>query len=132
MRALLRFLFSAVGLMTAAAVVPGIHRGAFLELLAVAVLLGFLHATLGALLKFLALVPVVLSLGCMSLVINGLLFWLAGTVSVKLGLGFRVDGFWPGFFGAVVSGFIAWLLETVLVGRGGRPEPPPPRLKIIN
>ncbi len=133
MRALLRFLFSAIGLTTAAALVPGIHRGAFLELLAVAVLLGFCNATLGALLKFLAVVPVVLSLGCMSLVINGLLFWLVGTLSARLGLGFRVDGFWPGFFGALVSGFIAWLLETVLLGRGGsRPEPPPPPIKIIN
>jgi putative membrane protein len=135
-RALLRFLFSAVGLLTAAALVPGIHRGSFLELLAVAVLLGFLNATLGSLLKFLALVPVVLSLGCMSLVINGLLFWLAGTLSARLGLGFRVDGFWPGFFGALVSGAIAWLLETVLLGREhrrqGPPSPPQPPLKIIN
>ena len=134
-RAMLRFLFSAVGLMSAAALVPGIHRGSFIELLAVAVLLGFLNATLGALLKFLAMIPVVLSLGCMSLVINGLLFWLAGTLSVRLGLGFRVDGFWPGFLGALVSGFIAWLLETVLLGREGGvppPSPPPPPLKIIN
>lgn len=134
MRALLRFLFSAIGLMTAAALVPGIHRGSFLELIAVAVLLGFLNATLGALLKFLAMVPVVLSLGCMSLVINGLLFWLVGSLSVRLGMGFRVDGFWPGFFGALVSGVIAWLLETVLLGREHRaaPPPPPPPLKIIN
>jgi putative membrane protein len=134
-RALLRFLVSAIGLMSAAALVPGIHRGTFLELLAVAVLLGFLNATLGLLLKFLAFVPVVLSLGCMSLVINGLLFWLAGTLSARLGLGFRVDGFWPGFFGALVSGFIAWLLETVLLGKerqGPPPTPPPPPLKIIN
>jgi len=133
-RALLRFLFSAIGLMAAAALVPGIHRGSFLELLAVAVLLGFLNATLGALLKFVALVPVVLSLGCMSLVINGLLFWLAGTLAVRLGLGFQVEGFWPGFFGALVSGFIAWLLETVLLGKERQPPPaaPPPPLKIIN
>lgn len=132
MRALLRFLFSAVGLLVASALVPGLHRGTFLELLAVAVLLGFLNATLGALLKFVALVPVVLSFGCMSLVINGLLFWLAGTLAVRLGLGFRVDGFWPGFFGALVSGITAWLLEVALLGRERRPPPRGPRLKVIN
>ncbi len=131
MRALFRFLFSAVGLLAASALVPGIQRGSFLELLAVAVVLGFLHSTLGALLKFLAAVPVVLSFGCMSLVINGLVFWLAGTVAARLGLGFRVAGFWPGFFGALVSGLVAWLLEAVLLGRE-RPSPPPPRIKILN
>ncbi|MBI4911187.1 MAG: phage holin family protein [Acidobacteria bacterium] len=131
MRTLLRFVFSAIGLLAAASLVPGIHRGTFLELLAVAVLLGALHATLGTLLKFLAFVPVALSLGCFSLVINGLVFWLAGLLSESLGLGFRVQGFWAGFFGALLSSFVAWLLEMTLLGRRRGPGPPPP-VKILN
>ena len=134
MRILLRFLFSAVGLVAAAHVVPGIHRGPFLELLGVAVLLGALNATLGALLKFLATVPVVCSFGCLSLFINGLVFWLAGSLAARLGLGFSVDGFWSGFFGALVSSVVATLLEWILVGKEDRRRPPePPRkVKIIN
>ena len=133
MRVILRFLFSAVGLLVASYLIPGIHHGPFMDLVAVAVILGALNATVGALLKFISLVPVVLSFGCFSLVINGLVFWLAGALSERLGLGFRVAGFWAGFFGALVSGLISWLLEALLVGRQ---EPPPPeaprRLKIIN
>ncbi|HJW08253.1 MAG TPA: phage holin family protein, partial [Holophagaceae bacterium] len=115
MQTLLRFLFSAIGLFVAARFVPGIHGGSFLDLLIVAVILGALNATLGRLLKFLAFIPVFLSLGCFSLVINGLVFWLAGALSSKLGLSFQVSGFWAGFLGALVSGLISWFLCVVFL-----------------
>jgi putative membrane protein len=133
LRAILRFLFSAIGLLVASALVGGLHRGTFLELLAVAVLLGALNATLGMLLKFIAFIPVACSLGCFSLVINGLVFWLVGNLSVKLGLGFRVEGFWPGFFGALVTSVVAGLLERILLGKEPPRGPEPPRrIKIVN
>ena len=132
-RTLLRFLFSATGLLVASHLVPGIQRGPFLELLGVAVILGALNATLGALLKYLTIVPMVCSFGCLSLFINGLVFWLAGMVAKKLQLGFSVDGYWAAFFGAVVSSIIATLLEWILIGRGNRRPPESPReVKIIN
>jgi putative membrane protein len=126
-RTLLRFLFSAVGLLVASYVVPGIRHGSFTDLLAVAVLLGALNATLGSLLRFVALVPLVCSFGCLSLIINGLVFWLAGWLASSLGLGFQVKGFWAGFFGALVSAVVASLLERLLTPQNGdRPEDPPP------
>lgn len=130
LRHALRFLFSAVGLLVASALVPGITHGAFLDLLAVAVLLGLLHATVGALLKFLALVPMVCSLGCLSLLINGLVFWMAGVASTRLGLAFHVSGFWTGVLGALITSVTATLLEWILIGKPERPGPPPP-VKII-
>lgn len=133
MRTLFRFLFSAMGLLVASYLIPGIHRGSFLELLGVAVLLGAMNATLGALLRFLAMVPMVCSFGCLSLFINGLVFWLAGTLATKLGLGFSVEGFWAGFLGALVSSVVATLLEWILIGRENRRRPEGPReMKIIN
>ena len=133
MRTLLRFLFSALGLLVASYVVPGLHHGSFMDLLAVAVLLGVLNATLGSLLKFIAFIPVALSFGCFSLVINGLVFWLAGALSWRLGLDFRVDGFWAGFLGALITSITASVLEFLLIGRKGRDVPRQPRnLKIIN
>ena len=133
MRLLLRFLFSAIGLLVASGVVPGISHGAFLDLVVVAVLLGALNATLGLLLKFLAFVPVACSFGCLSLFINGLVFWCAGWIAGNIGLGFRVAGFWAGVFGALVSSLVATLLEWIFLGRGGGPQPEGPRsIKQIN
>ena len=133
MRALLRFLFSAVGLLVATRLVPGLEASSFTELLGVAVLLGALNATLGAMMKFLAMIPVLISFGCFSLVINGLVFWLAGHLSTKLGLHFRVSGFWAGFFGALITSLVAWLLEAILVGqdRSGPGSRGSRRIKIV-
>ena len=132
-RLLLRFLFSALGLLVASGLVPGIQHGAFLDLLAVAVLLGALNATLGMLLKFLAFVPMACSFGCLSLFINGLVFWFAGWLATGMGLGFHVLGFWAGFFGALVSTLVATVLESLFLGRQQGPrEQGPRRIKNIN
>ena len=133
MRLILRFFFSAIGLLVASYLVGGITHGAFTDLLVVAVLLGALNATLGMLLRFIALVPMVCSFGCLSLFINGLVFWFAGWLASNLGLGFRVHGFWAGFFGALVSSAVATLLEGIFLGREQeRRGDPPRRIKNIN
>lgn len=127
MRVLLRFLFSALGILAASSLVPGIHAGRFMDLLAVAVLLGFLNATLGQFLKVVAFVPVACTFGCLNLFINGLVFLLVGRLAGRLGLDFQVSGFWPAFFCALLSGILAWLLELVLLGKERRQAPPAPR-----
>ena len=139
MDTLLRFLFSALGLLAASALVPGITHGGFLELLAVAVVLGALNATVGQLLKLLALVPVACSFGCFNLVINGLVFLLAGRLSAALGLHFAVSGFWAAFWGALVSSVVAGLLGWLFLpkrqgpGSGPRNDDEGPRpIKIVN
>ena len=86
MSVLLRFVFSAIGLLVACSFVPGLGHGTFLDLLIVAVILAALNTTLGTFLKLIAIVPMACSFGCFSLVINGLVFWLAGTLSLKLGV----------------------------------------------
>ena len=133
MNSLLRFLFSAVGLLVASALVPGLGHGIFLDLLVVAILLGALNATVGSFLKLIALVPVACSFGCFSLVINGLVFWLAGALSARLGLGFTVSGFWAGFFGALVTSAIASILGAIFIPKDRRrPQGPPPPIKVVN
>ena len=134
MRVILRFLFSAVGLLVASYFLPGaIRHGSFMDLLAVAVILGALNATLGMLLRFIAFVPMVCSFGCLSLFINGLVFWFAGWVAGSLGLAFRVYGFWAGFFGALISSLTATLLEGIFLGKEERQRPEAPRrIKIIS
>ncbi len=140
MNTVLRFLFSAVGLLVASSVVSGIHHGPFVDLLIVAVLLGALNATVGQILRFLALVPVACSFGCFNLVINGLIFWWAGSLSRVLGLQFSVDGFWPAFWGALISSAVAGLLGWIFLPKKQGPGRPGPRaqdegprpIKIVN
>ncbi len=122
-RLVFRFLFSALGLLVASTVVPGITHGAFLDVFLVAILLGALNATLGMLLKWVTLLPNACSFGCLSLFINGLVFWAAGALATRLGLGFHVAGFWAGFFGALISSVIAWLLDRIFFG-DPRQQPP--------
>ncbi len=133
MNVVLRFLFSAIGLLVASAMVPGLGHGSFLDLMLVAVLLGALNATVGVFLKVLAFVPMACSFGCFSLVINGLVFWLAGTLSLRLGLGFTVSGFWAGVFGALVTSVVASILGAIFIPQDRqRPQDPPPTIKVVN
>jgi putative membrane protein len=133
MSTLLRFVFSAIGLLVACSFVPGLGHGSFVDLLIVAVLLAALNTTVGSFLKLIAIVPVACSFGCFSLVINGLVFWLAGAVSSKLGLNFTVSGFWAGFFGALVSSVIASILNGIFIPKDRqRPQGPPPGIKVVN
>jgi len=132
MSVLLRFLFSAIGLLVACSFVPGLRQGGFLDLLAVAVLLGALNATVGAFLRLIAFLPMACSFGCFSLVINGLVFWMAGSLSQNLGLNFTVQGFWPGVFGALVTSVIASVLGGIFIPKD-RERPQGPRtIKIVN
>lgn len=132
MTTLLRFLFSAIGLLVACSVVPGLGHGTFLDLLIVAVILGALNVTLGTFLKLIAIVPMACSFGCFSLVINGLIFWLAGALSSKLGLNFTVSGFWAGVFGALVSSVIASILGAIFIPKDRQRPEGPRRIKVIN
>ncbi|MBI1753011.1 MAG: phage holin family protein [Acidobacteria bacterium] len=133
MNTVLRFLFSAIGLLVACTFVHGLGHGTFLDLLVVAVILAALNTTLGSLLKLIAFVPMACSFGCFSLVINGLVFWLAGTLSGRLGLNFTVSGFWAGFFGALVSSVVASILSAIFIPKDRRrPQGPAPRIKVVN
>lgn len=133
MNTVLRFLFSAIGLLVACSFVRGLGHGTFLDLLVVAVILAALNTTLGSLLKLIAFVPMACSFGCFSLVINGLVFWLAGSLSSRLGLNFTVSGFWAGFFGALVSSVVAAILGAVFIPKDRqRPQGPAPRIKVVN
>ncbi|MBK7293997.1 MAG: phage holin family protein [Holophagaceae bacterium] len=133
MSLVLRFVFSAIGLLVACSFVPGLGHGSFLDLLIVAVILAALNTTVGSFLKVIAIVPMACSFGCFSLVINGLVFWLAGTLSAKLGLTFTVSGFWAGFFGALVSSVVASVLGAIFIPKDRqRPQGPAPSIKVVN
>ena len=97
MKLLLKILFTALGVLAAAYLVPGITVTGFWDAVLVAIVFGILNATLGTVLKNLTLPLSIITFGLFLLVINALMFWAATLVK-----GFAVSGFWAAFFGALV------------------------------
>lgn len=113
MRLLLIWFCNALALLTVAFVLPGVHVDGYLAAMTAALVLGLINTLLRPLLIVLTLPVTVLTLGLFILVINGLLFWFAGTV-LK---GFQVDGFWFGLLGALLYSVISTVLSQLIPKR---------------
>jgi putative membrane protein len=135
---LLRLLISAGSLGVATAAVSGIaltgHHSWWQKagtLILVALIFGVINATLKPLIKVVGCAFYVLTLGLAALVVNGLLLWLVSVIAGDLDLPFHVNGFWAGFWGALITGFVSWLLNLLLGtdrDKGKKDEPPPVRV----
>jgi putative membrane protein len=112
---LIRTLVNAAALYVATRIVPGVtYSGTWLPFLGVAVVFGVVNAFIGPVAKILTFPIILVTLGLFALVVNGFLLWLTSSISGVLGLGFRVNGFWPALLGAIVVSVVSTLL-TMLV-----------------
>lgn len=115
MRFLVRVLINAVALAIAVFVVPGIHAPAnIVNLLLVALVFGLLNAIVRPILNIVTCPLQILTLGLFTLVINAFLLWLTGALSSALGLAFRVDGFWPAFWGGLLISIVSIILSIFI------------------
>ncbi len=115
-RLLVRLLANALGLYLAVTLVPGVRwDGSWTTLFIMAVIFGLVNALVRPLLALVTCPVIVLTLGLFTLVINGLMLWLSAAIGGALGLNFFVDGFVPGFWGALVISLVNWVL-TLLLG----------------
>jgi putative membrane protein len=107
----LRLLINAAALWVATRVVPGVtYSGGWIAFFGVALVFGVVNTFVGFTAKILTFPLIVFTLGLFILVINGLMLWLTSGVSNALGLGFRVEGFWPAFWGALVVTIVSTAL----------------------
>jgi putative membrane protein len=114
MGAFRRILIGAGALWVATRVVSGVsYEGGWLPFLGVALVFGVVNACVRPVARILALPLVIVTLGLFLFVINGLMLWLTGAVSESLGLGFRVNGFFPAFWGGLVVSVVSTLLSLV-------------------
>ena len=112
---LVRLLINAAALWVATRVVPGVaFSGGWLPFFAVALIFGAVNTFVGIATKILTIPLIVVTLGLFILVINGLMLWLTSAVSGALGLGFRVEGFWPAFWGALVVSLVSTALSVMM------------------
>lgn len=87
---LINWLASALVVIIASYLLPGVHVDSFMTALLVALVLGILNVLLKPLLILLTLPITIITLGLFTLVINALLILLVD----MLVPGFTVDGFW--------------------------------------
>jgi putative membrane protein len=109
---LLRLLFiwalNSLALFAVANLVPGIHVSGFMAAVIAAFVLGLVNTLIRPLFLILTLPVTLITLGLFIFVINGLLFWFAGSI-LK---GFVVDSFWYGVLGAVLYSIFSWALSS--------------------
>lgn len=83
-------------------------------LVVVAMIFGAVNAVIKPIAHVLTGCLYLLTLGLFALVVNALLFLLTGWLSDRIGLPFEVDGFWAGFWGAIVVAVVGFVLNLAL------------------
>jgi putative membrane protein len=114
-RFIIRLLTNAAALWVATRVVPGVtYSDGWLPFLGVALVFGVVNTFVGLATKILTFPLIIVTLGLFIFIINGLMLWLTSEVSAALGLGFRVEGFWPAFLGALVVSVVSTALSLMM------------------
>jgi putative membrane protein len=106
---LIHWMLSGVALLIVATVLPGIQVEGFGSALIAAAVIGFVSATVGIFLKVVLLPFILLSLGLVYFLINGLMLKLAS----ELVPGFRVYGCMTAVIGSVLLTIVDYLLNRL-------------------
>jgi len=105
----IHWLLSAIALLIVANVLPGIQVESFGSALIAAAVIGLVSATVGLILKVILLPFIVLSLGIVYFLINGLMLKLAS----ELVPGFHVLGFMTAVIGSILLTIVDYLLNVL-------------------
>ena len=118
---IMRWLITAIAVAVAVWIVPGIRVSQphpIWTILVVALVLGLINAFIRPVLYALSCGLIVLTLGLFTLVINGLMLWLASYVTSNgIGLKFHVSGFWSAVFGALIVSVVSTIVSLVVGGK---------------
>lgn len=110
MRLLINWVLSALAVGIVAHVVPGIYVSGPMAALIAALVIGFINATLGLLLKILTFPLTLITLGLFWFVINALMLEFASALVP----GFQVHGFVAAFLGAIVLSLVNVILKWLV------------------
>ncbi|HEV2484372.1 MAG TPA: phage holin family protein [Terracidiphilus sp.] len=110
MALLLQWVLSAIALLIVSRIVPGFHVLGLWPALIASLVIGLLNATVGLFLKIITFPLSILTLGLFLLVINGIMILVASALVP----GFRVNGFGPAFWGAVVLALLGIVIRAVV------------------
>lgn len=112
MNILARILLSALAVIVAAYVLPGVFVDDFLTAIVIAIILAVLNVTVKPLLVLLTIPLTIFTLGLFLIIINGIIILMASALIP----GFQVDGLlWALLFSLVLS-----ILNAILIDMGGK------------
>jgi putative membrane protein len=111
MRLLLNWVLSALAVWIVSRIVPGISVSGPAAALIAALVIGFINATIGTVLKILTFPLTLITLGIFWFIINALMLKLA---SALLSPGFQVNTFTAAFLGAIVLSLVNMLLKWLV------------------
>jgi putative membrane protein len=106
---ILHWLLSGVALLIVAQILPGIQVDGLGSALIAALVIGLVSATVGFLLKIVLLPFIILTLGIVYFLINGLMLKLAS----EFVPGFRVIGCLPAILGSILLTIVDYLLNRI-------------------
>ncbi len=105
---LIRWLLTTVAILIVPHLISGVRVDSLGTALWAAAILGILNALIRPVLFLLTLPLTILTLGLFILVINALMFQLAGA----LVSGFHVDSFWSAFFASIIVSLVSWIMSS--------------------
>lgn len=109
----IKWILFALLIMAIAWIIPGITISGFISALIVVVIMSIVNLLIKPIIQFISLPLNVITLGLFSLVINAFLFLLIA----KFSPGFQIDGFWSGFWGAILLSIFTPLIDKVKIGK---------------
>jgi putative membrane protein len=105
-------LYAAIVLLNGRGITP--QSSNWVSLIWLALIFGVINAVLRPILTVIGCPIIVLTLGLGTLLINTLLFVLAGWIGQYFGVGFSVDGIVPAFLGALIVSVVSFILSALL------------------
>ncbi|MEX2272697.1 MAG: phage holin family protein [Vicinamibacterales bacterium] len=125
MSVLIKLLINSAALWVAVRLVDGVSfNGDWWLLVVVALVFGVLNVSVKPVLMLLTLPFFLVTLGLFTFVLNAFMLWLTSALAGALQLGFRVDGFWAAFLGALVVSLVSLILSIVV------PQPAAPTHRV--
>lgn len=109
-------LYAAVALLNGNGITP--QSDNWLSFVWLALIFGVVNAIIRPVLVTLSFPLIILTFGLGTLIINTLMFMLAGWIGTQFQVGFTVDGFWPAFLGALIVSVVSLVLSRMF--REGR------------
>ena len=115
---IIRFISNAVALYAALYILNGrgieTQNDQWVSVLILALIFGLVNAIVKPILVVAGCPVLILTLGLGMLLINTLMFYLAGIIGQAFNAGFTVDGFVPAFLGALIVSVVSFVLNALL------------------